>query len=71
MSSCIEKTVLKKKNQQNKTHIEAQSTTKYYLLFSKEAMVVTKVDQRLVIELKAAKAISHSKALQNCNNNNQ
>lgn len=34
-------------------------------------MVVTKVDQRLVIELKAAKAISHSKALQNCNNNKQ
>lgn len=67
-AAALKRLYLKKKNQQNKTHIEAQSTTKYYLLFSKEAMVVTKVDQRLVIELKAAKAISHSKALQNCNN---
>lgn len=34
-------------------------------------MVVTKVDQRLVIELKAAKAVSHSKALQNPNEKKQ
>lgn len=34
-----------------------------HLLFSKEAMIVTKVDQRLVIESKAAETISHCKAL--------
>lgn len=34
-----------------------------HLLFSKQAMIVTKVDQRLVIESKAAETVSHCKAL--------
>lgn len=39
------------------------STTKCHSLFSKEAVVVTKVDQSLVVERKAAETVSHCKAL--------
>lgn len=53
---------------QNKTHIEAQSAIKCYSLFSDEAVVVAKVDQRLVIEQEAAEAISNSEALRNQSN---
>lgn len=35
----------------------------FYSLFSKEAVVITKVDQGLVIKSKAAETISHCKAL--------
>lgn len=42
---------------------QASSTTKCHLLFSKEAVVVTEVYQRLLIESKAGDAISHCKAL--------
>lgn len=37
----------------------------FHLLFSKEAMVVTKIDQWLVIKSIAAEAIPNSKALEN------
>lgn len=47
--------------------IQAQSTTKGHSLFSQEAMVIGKVDQRLVIEQEAAEAISHCKALHDHN----
>lgn len=36
-----------------------------FLLFSEEAVVVTKVDQRLVIQGIATEAITHCKALKN------
>lgn len=35
----------------------------FYSLFSKEAVVIAKIDQGLVIERKAAETISHRKAL--------
>lgn len=35
----------------------------FHSLFSKEAVVITKIDQGLVIECKAAETISHCKAL--------
>lgn len=47
-------------------HIPSKQTSFLYnnhLLFSKEAMIVTKVDQSLVIDRKAAETISHCKAL--------
>lgn len=35
----------------------------FHLLFSEEAVVISKIDQGLVIECKAAETISHCKAL--------
>lgn len=47
------------------TSLTAKQTisVKSHLLFSKEAVVITEVDQRLVIEGKAAETIPHCKAL--------
>lgn len=41
----------------------AGEKVQFYSLFSKEAVVITKVDQGLVIKSKAAETISHCKAL--------
>lgn len=47
----------------NQGNTVASPASKHHLLFSKEAMVVTKVDQTLVIEIKATDTIPHCKAL--------
>lgn len=44
-------------------HLIGSITTKCHSPFSKQAVVVTKVDQSLVVECKAAETISHCEAL--------